>query len=287
MATKKPVTELDTLLAELNLLTKRIAEVEVGDNTRTLKRARDKLDSFAERLSDVSISMDPIRRPASVFDPADPSTAGQIVALTLVAQERHALSEVPNFYGAGVYAIYYRGDFEPYRALSGTEHPIYVGKADPDPSAKKDVVSQGPKLSARLQEHAKSIRQAHSSIKIEDFDCRFLIVQTGFQKTAEDYLIKLFKPIWNSETKICFGLGKHGDSATTRVNKRSPWDTLHPGRKWADSTLENQKTYENIVELIGDHFEKNRPYSDIKEIFEKFMLNMRQLDLNKIYPPLK
>ncbi len=284
MAPRRPMTELETLLVELSSLTERLAEAEVGDNPRIIKNARDKLDGITERLSEVSVALDPIHRPASIFDPADPTTAGRIVALTLVAQERHPLAAVPNFYGAGVYAIYYRGDFEPYQALSGADHPIYVGKADPDVSAEKDAVSQGAKLSGRLQEHAKNIRKAHSTISIDDFDCRFLIVQTGFQKSAEDYLIKFFKPIWNSETKICFGLGKHGDSSTTRANKRSPWDTLHPGREWADASDEDQKPYSVIVEQIADHLARNPPYADVHEIFERFMLDIRQLDLDQIYP---
>ena len=48
-----------------------------------------------------------------------------------------------------------------------------------------------------------------------------------------NYLIDRFKPIWNNETKVCFGFGKHGDNAATRRNTVSPWDTLHPGRPWA------------------------------------------------------
>lgn len=285
MAPRRPRTELESLLADLSTLTERLADAEVGDSPRIIKSARAKLDVITERLSEVSVALDPIRRPASIFDPADPSTAGRIVALTLVAQERHPLADVPNFYGAGVYAIYYRGDFEPYQALSGTDHPIYVGKADPAVSAEKDVVSQGVKLSDRLQDHAKNIRKAQSTINIDDFDCRFLIVQTGFQKSAEDYLIKLFKPIWNWETRICYGLGKHGDSSDTRANRRSPWDTLHPGRQWADSSDEDQKSYEQIVDLIARHFDVNRPYADVREIFDRFMLDMRQLDLDQIYPP--
>ena len=53
------------------------------------------------------------------------------------------------------------------------------------------------------------------------------------QNGAENYLIDLFKPIWNSEIGICYGFGKHGDDPGTRKNLRSPWDSLHPGRDWA------------------------------------------------------
>ncbi|AKU25042.1 hypothetical protein ACZ75_20565 [Massilia sp. NR 4-1] len=236
-------------------------------------------------MANVATSLDPVLRPDSIFDPADPSTAGRVVALTLVAQHRHSLSRIPDFYGAGVYAIYYKGDFAPYAMLKGKEHPIYVGKADPDNPAAKDAIKQGTKLSTRLREHAKSICKARTTLNIEDFECRFLIVQTGFQKSAEDYLINFFKPIWNSETKICFGLGKHGDSSDTRGNKRSPWDTLHPGRAWADSTTENQKEPGLIFDQINAHLAQHKPYKDIQEIFAQFTEDMSQLSTDRFFTP--
>nr|WP_242551482.1 Eco29kI family restriction endonuclease [Pseudomonas sp. Marseille-Q1929] len=127
------------------------------------------------------------------------------------------------------------------------------------------------------------------SLSIEDFECRFLIVQTGFQKSAKDYLIKFFTPIWNSETKICFGLGKHRDSSSTRANKRSPWDTLHPGREGANSSDQDQKPYEPILDQIANHFVKNPAYKDAVQIYDHFMADMRQLnpDVDKAYPPVQ
>lgn len=279
--TRRPATELETLLAELRTLAARIAAAEAGTDARATKRARLALDQVTQQLASVAAGLDPVLRPASIFDPTDPNTAGRVVALTLVAQDRHPLAAIPDFYGAGVYAIYYKGDFPPYANLSGTDHPIYVGKADPDNQAAKDAVSQGTKLSGRLNEHGKSIRKATSTLSIDDFECRFLIVQTGFQKSAEDYLINFFKPIWNSETKICFGLGKHGDSSETRGNKRSPWDTLHPGREWADASTENQKAPEVILQQIASHLAAHPPYADIHAIFDRFLTDMRQLSTDR------
>ncbi len=284
MATRRrPATQLETLLAELRTLAERIAAAEAGTDARATKRARLALDAVTQQLATVAAGLDPVLRPASIFDPTDPNTAGRVVALTLVAQARHPLAAIPEFYGAGVYAIYYRGDFAPYAPLAGTDHPIYVGKADPDNQAAKDAVSQGTKLSGRLNEHAKSIRKATTTLSIDDFECRFLIVQTGFQKSAEDYLINFFKPIWNSETKICFGLGKHGDSSETRGNKRSPWDTMHPGREWADASTENQKAPELILSQIAGHLANHPPYADIHQIFDQFMTDMRQLNTERFY----
>lgn len=284
-ASKKAPFPLAALLAELNSLTDRIADADVGDDLRAAKKIRHSIEQSTTRLVNIATSLDPVLRPDSIFDPTDPNTAGRVVALTLVAQHRHSLDRIPDFYGAGVYAIYYKGDFAPYAMLKCKEHPIYVGKADPDNPAAKDAIRQGTKLSTRLREHAKSIRKARTTLNIEDFECRFLIVQTGFQKSAEDYLINFFKPIWNSETKICFGLGKHGDSSDTRGNKRSPWDTLHPGRAWADGTTENQKAPELILEQINAHLAQYEPYKDIQEIFAHFTEDMSQLSMDRFSTP--
>lgn len=284
MATsRRSASQLEMLLAELRALAARIAVAEAGTDTRSTKRARLALDAVTQQLTTVAAGLDPVLRPASIFDPTDPNTAGRVVALTLVAQARHPVAAIPEFYGAGVYAIYFRGNFAPYAPLAGTDHPIYVGKADPDNQTAKDAVSQGTKLSGRLNEHAKSIRKATTTLSIDDFECRFLIVQTGFQKSAEDYLINFFKPIWNSETKICFGLGKHGDSSETRGNKRSPWDTIHPGREWAAASTDNQKSPELILQQIAAHLAVNPPYSDIHQIFDQFMTDMRQLNTESFY----
>jgi hypothetical protein len=274
---------LKSVIAKLRSLADLISAADASEDKRAIKRMREDLEEVTLRLSAATAKLDPILRPDSIFDPTDPSTAGRVVALTLMAQQRHPLSDIPEFYGAGVYAIYYKGDYEHYSPLSGTDHPIYVGKADPSGPSAKDAISQGVKLSARLSEHAKSIRKARSTLKIEDFDCRFLIVQSGFQKSAEDYLINAFRPIWNSETRICFGLGKHGDSSLTRVNKRSPWDTMHPGRAWADSTSADQKPAAQIIEQLKGHFSEHKPFHDVHDIFTKFMYDMRQLNTDHFH----
>lgn len=285
MVAKKPVSALDSQILKLRELANELEIAGVGSDLNAAKRARASLDQVTTQLSAIAATLDPVWRPASVFDPTDPKTAGRVVALTLVAQDRHPLAVIPEFYGAGVYAIYYRGAFEDYAPLANTDHPIYVGKADPENPAAKDPIAQGTKLSARLKEHAKSIGRATTTLDLSDFDCRFLIVQTGFQKSAEDYLISFFKPIWNSETKICFGLGKHGDSSTTRANKRSPWDTMHPGRSWADTTHGNQKSPELIRAQIKDHLGVHAPYSDIHEIFDRFVSDIRQLKSDHFRTP--
>ncbi len=280
MPPKKTSTPKELLIKQLNTLVDSIVSTETGEEAPVSKRFRKDLDNAIKKLATMAADYDPITIPTTIFDPTNPNTAGRIAALTLVAQKRYPLSNIPEFYGSGVYAIYYNGKKTgPYKQISGKDHPIYVGKADPADQASKDAKSQGDKLSKRLKEHGKSISNANATLDVKDFECRFLIVQTGFQKTAEDYLINFFKPIWNWETNICHGIGKHGDAAKTRGNKRSPWDTMHPGRKWADETVEDQKSKEEISKEIANHFKQNKPYSDIHQVFDKIMADMRQLDI--------
>ncbi len=201
---------------------------------------------------------------------------GRFVALAMVAQDRHKLSDIPKFYGSGVYAIYYKGMFPDYQPLSGSETPIYVGKASPSVSNARTPLEQGAKLCGRLSDHRKNIGKATSTLDIADFEFRALVVQSGWEAAAEDYLIHLFRPIWNSETNILYGLGKHGDSAVTRANKRSPWDTVHPGRSWAAATIEDAKSLGQIDSELAKHFAEYPAYLDLASVIGDFVEELRQ-----------
>ncbi|SKN55819.1 Uncharacterised protein [Mycobacteroides abscessus subsp. bolletii] len=64
-----------------------------------------------------------------------------------------------------------------------------------------------------------------------------------------------------------YGLGKHGDKAETRSNKRSPWDTLHPARESAGvSVLTDQKPCSLIVSEITKHFKRCPPIKTKDEV---------------------
>lgn len=228
-------------------------------------------------LSGILTKLDPIRQPSAVFDPTNPKVIGRFVALALVAQERLDLRAVPKSYGSGVYAIYYRGPFPDYARISGTETPIYVGKASPKVGSARTPFEQGTKLCDRLSEHSKNISKATSTLSINDFEFRSLVVQSGYEAAAETYLIHLFRPIWNSETNILYGLGKHGDSASTRVNKRSPWDTFHPGRAWAAPTIEDAKTPAQIRLELNAHFDKHPVLSSLESVMENFLEELKQV----------
>ncbi|MBN1554607.1 MAG: Eco29kI family restriction endonuclease, partial [Phycisphaerae bacterium] len=227
---------------------------------RVRRDMRRKIPKIQQRLSSFIQSLDAISPPPVILDPSDPSTVGTLIADVLLKQQRVPLSHIERFYGSGVYAIYYSGDFPAYLPIVGSETPIYVGKADPAVPNAETPEEQGDRLSRRLKDHQRSIRNA-GNLQLDDFECRFLVVKSAWQSTAETYLIEKFKPIWNNEVGICYGFGKHGDSSRTRKNTRSPWDTLHPGRSWAmtSETVPNSQSASQIFQEIKKHFQKNPP----------------------------
>jgi len=258
------LARLVELATEASLPSRRRAQVETA------------LRELAREAEAALEKVDPVAMPSIIFDPSNPRVVGRFTALALIAQERMPLSGIGKFYGSGVYAIYYRRTFEPYLPLSGSETPIYVGQAAPAISHAHSARDQGPRLAARLNEHRKNIGKATTTLDIADFEARFLVVQSGWETAAEDFLIDLFRPIWNSETNILYGLGKHGDSAETRGNRRSPWDTLHPGRAWAAASAEDASTPEEILAGLSTHFVRHKPVTDRTELLDVFFASLRQ-----------
>ena len=270
--------KLEQLAAQLKEISESLAAEEPAQlPAPSAKRIRRTITEAYDKLRKVMEDLDPIKHPGFVFDPSNPNVAGRIVGITMIAQDRKPLANVERFYGSGVYAIYYNGKFPAYQAISKREHPIYVGKADPADPASKTAMEQGDRLANRLNDHRKNIAKATSTLSLEDFEYRAIVVQTGWQNSAENYLIHLFKPIWNSEIDICYGFGKHGDDPGTRANLRSPWDTLHPGRDWAhrDPKMKDARPAERIIEDIKQHLAKYPPLATIDEILRKFLEEMR------------
>lgn len=243
------------------------------------KRTREMLHELRADVDRAFRSLDSVKEPKGWFDPADPDTAGRLVAAALLAQPRVSLSLIPRTYGAGVYAIYYNGEYPAYLPISRTESPIYVGKADPASGSSKTPRDQGEKLYGRLADHRKMIRTVAAyaiserivpALNLDDFECRYLVTATNAQIFAERHLIGLFRPVWNRETGVCWGISKHGDTEG-RNNDRSPWDVLHPGRKWAMAEkLEDSRPISRILADIGSHFEETPAFRDRDEIIERF-----------------
>jgi hypothetical protein len=254
------LSPIRAIINSLHLLPSSIPQLSQLTNNKRSALLND-LATALSVLTQLSISADSIRHPQNLFDPSDPATVGKLIVETLLKEPREPLRNLDTatkFYGSGVYAIYYLGGLKVYAPISGTEVPIYVGKADPSTPIARTAKEQGAKLWERLRnDHSRSINAASSTLNIAEFECRFLVVRSAWQGTAEEYLINSFKPVWNNESGVCYGFGKHGDSHKKRSNTRSPWDTLHPGRKWATKkgNTPNPKSTKEIELDIKRHFD--------------------------------
>lgn len=271
-------TKIEKLAKQLQELSDELAGQVPAElrSARTTRVRRGIVEAY-DKLRYVIESLDPVKHPGYVFDPSNPNVVGRIVAITMIAQPRKPLATVERFYGSGVYALYYNGAFAAYNDISKREHPIYVGKADPADPASKTAVEQGERLAGRLNDHRKNIVKAGTTLSLEEFDYRALVVQTGWQEAAESYLIHLFQPIWNNEVGICYGFGKHGDDPAIRANLRSPWDTLHPGREWAhrDPKMKDARPKQQIIKDIRQHLTDHPPFRSIDQILRQFLQEMQ------------
>ncbi|MDR3507362.1 MAG: Eco29kI family restriction endonuclease [Caulobacteraceae bacterium] len=288
MARSPDKLALDALGAALAQV---LSTVDAEATPTIVRRVRAGLALHAAAVERARGVTDTIDTPRSSFDPSDPKTVGRMVSIALLAQPMVPLGSVRPAYGSGVYAIYYAGDHPLYARISGTETPIYVGKADPANGDASTVREQGPKLTARLIEHAGTIATAQryaleaglpdglSPIRLEDFSCRRLVCATNAQLVAERHLIRTFWPVWNSDTKACWGMSKHGDAAKTRRNKRSPWDVVHPGRPWAlDTELKDNATAEEIGLRINAILDEYPPRTNHAALLQEMLMAFRQDD---------
>ena len=273
----------DLLLGEMQASLATLGELGPSLSKPAAKKIREALYDLQEEVAKAAAGLDPVREPTGWFDPADPSTAGRLVAVALLAQPRVPLDLISKSYGAGVYAIYYKGDHPVYTPISGTETPIYVGKADPSSGTAKIPREQGQTLYGRLADHRKVIRTVERwagsknleppehPLHIADFECRRLVTATNAQTYAESHLIRLFAPVWNKETRICWGISMHGDTEG-RNNTRPPWHVLHRGVSWAMAEKRlDSRPLSQVVEDIARHFDERLVFHSEQAIIDRFL----------------
>ena len=188
------------------------------------------------------------------YNPLDKKNLGESVSDALLNSEIHHMPpEV--FTGAGVYAIYYTGSNPLYKRLAAINRnnqfkcPIYVGKAVP-PGARKGGVGFdseiGKSLYSRLCQHADSISAANN-LDINDFYCRYLVVDDIWISLAESMLISRFQPVWNCALD---GFGNHDPGKGRHAGMKPPWDCVHEGRVWAERLMPNTISKEELEHRI-------------------------------------
>ena len=172
----------------------------------------------------------------------------------------HRLPPPSRFIGAGVYGLYYVGDYELYTKIAELNRqtcvqPIYVGKAVPSGwRMARATDSETPVLFQRLREHMRSTQQA-TNLQIDDFRCRFMIlggIESDLVVPVEAMLIRRYRPLWNS---VVDGFGNH-DPGKGRYNQaRSEWDVLHPGRLWAERLTGESPCLEDVIAGVQQFLE--------------------------------
>jgi hypothetical protein len=194
------------------------------------------------------------------YNPLDKLNLGRSVADALLMSPVNQLADTHTYTGAGVYVIYYTGDFPAYRAISQQNsggkfsQPIYIGKAIP-PGGRKGGITSDPILSfalrERLKQHANSIDQA-ININIADFSYRSLVVDDIWIPLGENMLIEKYRPIWNL---VIDGFGNKDPGNRRSTQYRSSWDVLHPGRNFATKLALGTRTepelFERIFKFLG------------------------------------
>lgn len=174
------------------------------------------------------------------YNPLDYASLSESLARELMSSELIPLPDIEKFYGDGVYALFYCGDFPAYQELSdincsnpGT-FPIYIGKACPKTLTGNELDTNAvdtPRVGTRLynrlaNDHRRSIDIA-ANLKIEEFYCRILVLNAVWVPLTESALIARYVPVWNS---IVSGFGNHVPGKGRVAGKISRWDILHPGR---------------------------------------------------------
>lgn len=187
------------------------------------------------------------------YNPLSRANLAASVGEALLDRAPIPLRDLAAFPGAGIYAIYYTGNFAPYSAISAANAdgaftwPIYVGKAVPS-GARKGGTGQGAGsvLFGRLREHRDTIVAAEN-LQVDDFHCRYLVVEDIWIPLAESLLIAKFSPIWN---RLVDGFGNHDPGGGRYQGMRPRWHVLHPGAGWAMKCRERPESGDQIATEI-------------------------------------
>lgn len=247
-------------------------------STQKKRSLLQKIDGCMKYLEQMHLHIEGIHLPSFVFDLSNPVIAAATIVHRLEQETAIPLPSLrgQRFFGSGVYMLYYAGPFPAYEAISGTTCPIYVGSASPEDKTADTPRKQKTGLYDRLSHHLnKSITAAKTTLDPNDFTCKYLLVQTGLELAAEQFLMRQYHSVWNKEEKVCAGFGKHGDksepdgdgtsatgTSTTTTNvggrkEQSRWDILHPGRPWAGTQVSRKGITPAMVEAdIEGHFLK-------------------------------
>lgn len=195
------------------------------------------------------------------YDPLHKHNLAINIAREFMSQDEVPLGARPkSLRGAGVYAIYYSGNFPHYDPLvlfndgKRVKVPIYVGKADPKGARKgvkldPDVSDECSSIYQRLGNHIKRI-SASENLKVEDFSFRCVVLDHVWIRLAESGMIAIYNPLWN---QVLDGFGNKIPGKKRQHQSRSAWDTIHPGKGWPEILGPERKEKDCLCDEIEKH----------------------------------
>lgn len=192
------------------------------------------------------------------YNPLDKLNLARSIEIELLNGDVIPLQSIDHLVGAGVYVIYYIGKFAPYSPIANNRanefgSPIYVGKAIPKGGRKGGLTKDsaiGRALADRLHQHSGSIDECRN-LDGSDFFFRSLVVEDIWIPLGENMLIETYKPIWN---RAIDGFGNKDPGRRRAAQYKSPWDVLHPGRKFAEKLADGGLTQEFLLQRVEDYF---------------------------------
>ena len=193
-------------------------------------------------------------------NPVDKKNLAEGIVRRISLQPARPMPPDTPFIGAGVYLLYYVGSADLYAPVAGLNKdekfalPIYVGKADPKGTRKGARLDPkpGPAIFQRLGQHADRI-QATKNLKIKDFYFRFVVLDYVWIRLGEAGLIDHYRPLWNA---LLDGFGSKIPGSNRAKQKRSAWDTIHPGVGWPELTSAGKHPIETLLTNVKAFFEK-------------------------------
>lgn len=194
------------------------------------------------------------------FNPLSYGAIQDSLSQALMDAELIPLGDVERFEGNGVYALFYNGPFQAYRVISSPkgETPVYVGKAAPSTRKGEELSAMqllgaygGTSLFTRMRNHRASI-EAAENLEVDDFQVCLLVLSYIWVPLAETSVISRYQPVWNT---IVDGFGNHDPGAGRYNGMRPRWDTLHPGRAWAEKLRKREESADDIAQDVTSYLQ--------------------------------
>lgn len=210
---------------------------------------------------------------SKLFDPLSVENVGVTLAVELISRPMLRLPLEHRFSGAGIYALYYLGRHSAYKAFMALDkgkcrYPVYIGRAAGENAKQgfRTSTTSEAKLYGRIRQHVSSIEQV-SNLSIDDFRCRYLVLNDAYISLAESVMIRLFRPPWNG-----MSLGSNPVGGPRMAGKESLWDSLHPGRKGRPKgskprAAEAAKVISQRASALGEKFDD----PDLARMYQRVM----------------